>query len=187
VRTSPSPPVGCSKAQRWSDDGGLASFAGASADSRPQASYKEVLLSSRPPIHHPAAEVDGDGWVRVKDRRACFRDHRACQRDLRHPGLSAPKATPIDLQGWCFNCFSSSHRAISCCRQVRCFLCRLPGHRAYVCPRRWTPCQHKRVLVWRPVHRTTSSCGVLCGGMDDTAEVAGDGTGGGKRRRIRRG
>jgi hypothetical protein len=56
-------PAGCSKAQRWSDDGG--GLAGR------QPSYKDVLISSsNPPVQPPLAGVPGDGWVTVVNRHA---------------------------------------------------------------------------------------------------------------------
>lgn len=61
-------PAGRSKAQRWwDDDGGCLGL---------HPSYKDVLISCSPPAHHPSADVDGDGWVTIVDRRSRWRRSR---------------------------------------------------------------------------------------------------------------
>lgn len=175
--------VGRSKALRWRDDGSPESSSVASPGlHRRRPSYKEALLLPRPAPFLGREDDFGASWVTVEGRQA----RRRRLRHLKPPPLS-PRVVPSDLRGKCFNCFSPSHRAAVCRRQVRCFCCRLPGHRAYVCPRRRSAAPlPQRGLVWRPVSLSSGMAGSndsLAGRVVDGGEDGG----GVLKRRTRRG
>lgn len=61
---------------------------------------------------------------------------------------------PVDLVGWCFNCFSASHFAAQWRQKPRCFRCREPGHRSIACPaRRGNNGYSNNLNVWRSLAR----------------------------------
>jgi hypothetical protein len=175
--------AGRSKALRWRDDGSPAFSPVVSPGlHRRRPSYKEALLLPRaaPCL---GREVDnGAGWVKVEGRQA----RRRRLRPLKSPPL-LPRVVPSDLRGKCFNCLSSSHRAVVCRRLVRCFCCQLPRHRAYVCPHRRSGVpQPRRGLMWRPVSQSSG----MAGSGDNSAggvEVGGDDGDGRLKKRTRRG
>lgn len=124
--------------------------------------------------------VAADGSVTVEGRRS----------RRRHLWPPRPPSKPFlaDLRDRCFNCFSPSHCAAVCRRQVRCFLYRSPGHRARVCPRQRVALpQLRHTLVWRLVTQVAPAMQASAAPAVCMGDVAGEGDGMGGRKRTRHG
>ena len=92
-----------------------------------------------------ASQLDPHGWRKCHSGRG----HRRRQRPVQ-----VRRRVPTDLDGRCFNCFSTAHSAAQCRQGPRCFRCREIGHRSYTCPGAQR-CLPQRRLVWRPVASST--------------------------------
>lgn len=93
-----------------------------------------------------ASQPDSDGWRKCQTSS----DHPCCQHATRRR-----RRVPADLDGRCFNYFSTAHLAIQCKQRLRCFHCRALGHRSYACP--VVNQLPQRRLVWRPTSSSMAS------------------------------
>jgi hypothetical protein len=156
-------PSGRSKAQRWEDStpSPPRSLAAASRSSpSPRPSYRDVVISQPtpkpslpiPPGSRPVLRSEV-GFYHLSTKRP---DHEGwCLVQCRFPRLSkAPHSrwqVLEDLRGHCFNCLSTSHRAVACHRPTRCFCCLEPSHHSSHCLH-WLAAPRPRGHAWRPVN-----------------------------------
>ena len=162
--------------------------AASSSDTAPARAPVRIILRPRDQRVHlaGAAPPDRDGWVTSESRRR-RRDRCRRQEFLKR------RHVPSYLQGRCFNCLSTSHRAASCRSSPRCFACRGLGHRFAVCPSRCPrPPLGRRLLAWRSIASASSLPHATLppldsgAGVDAQPSAEGDGDRARKRRRRRR-
>ncbi|GJN03141.1 hypothetical protein PR202_ga20550 [Eleusine coracana subsp. coracana] len=173
-------PTGRSKSQRWerspsvSSDGEaspirpsyhdvVATLAAQDKSRQPPQTAKAPRIVLRSEIDHCTlwrGQPDRDGWQKVVSKRTRRHAAAVARRPLRE--------VPADLRGWCFNCFSSLHRAADYRRHTRCFRCLEAGHRSYNCPRSFVTSRQPRStkavkMQWRPVKITTGATAIGLG------------------------
>lgn len=161
---SPRPPhgtAGCSKAQRWCDNGSPSLVSFDSGSSYQPLSFREALLASASTSLASQAPVRSGASVAIACPRAGFsprivlrREDRVAaashrpmdgdgwssvlgrreRKEQRQQARPTQRPVPVNLRGKCFNCFSSHHRAVGCRASSPCFHCLASRHRSYWCP-----------------------------------------------------